>query len=225
MAARSKTSASPAAPAAPAAEPSVPDLLIEGQPELGLRERKKLKTRIAIRRATYRLIKEQGYDATTIEQIAAAAEVSPSTVFRYFATKEDIVLSDEYDPVMVSVLMARPAGEPPLESLRFVIVQAIESFMETDYEELEQRTRLLVEVPALRARMLDSMTETTRLLAEPLAIRVGRAADDLEIRVFTAAFLSALLQTSLWWGERDCQDDLVELLNRTVDLFGSGFRL
>ncbi len=54
------------------------------EPRLGLRERKKIKTRMAIRKATYRLVQEQGYDATTIEQIAEAAEVSPSTVFRYF---------------------------------------------------------------------------------------------------------------------------------------------
>src|SRR5690606_7272503 len=68
--------------------------------QLGLRERKKIKTRMAIREATYDLIKEQGYDGTTVEQIAERAEVSPSTVFRYFPTKEDIVLTDEYDPLV-----------------------------------------------------------------------------------------------------------------------------
>ena len=57
--------------------------------QLGLRERKKLKTRVAIRGAAYRLISEQGYEATSVEQIAEAAEVSPSTVFRYFPAKED----------------------------------------------------------------------------------------------------------------------------------------
>ncbi|MFI6939576.1 TetR/AcrR family transcriptional regulator [Streptomyces sp. NPDC050418] len=216
MAARSKTPASP---------PAVPPLLTEGQPELGLRERKKLRTRIAIRRATYALIKEQGYDATTIEQIAQEAQVSPSTVFRYFATKEDIVLSDEYDPVMLGVLMSRPADEPPLESLRFVIVRAIEAFMETDHEELVQRTRLLVEVPALRARLMESMAATSRLLAEPLAERAGRDPGDLEVRVFTAAVLAALMQTSLYWGERGCEDDLVELLDRAIDMFGGGLTL
>ncbi|WP_374936808.1 TetR/AcrR family transcriptional regulator, partial [Streptomyces sp. Ru71] len=63
---------------------------------LGLRERKKLRTGQAIRQAARRLIDERGYDNTTTEQIAAAAEVSPSTVFRYFPSKEHIVLTDGY---------------------------------------------------------------------------------------------------------------------------------
>src|SRR6266516_841718 len=76
----------PAAPAGPAPR---------ARP--GLRERKKARTRAAIRDHAMRLIREQGYDATTVEQIAEAAEVSPSTFFRYFPTKEDVVLQDDMD--------------------------------------------------------------------------------------------------------------------------------
>lgn len=112
MAATSRTS--PAAGSVTSAESVDPvDSVAESlQPQLSLRERKKIKTRTAIRRATYRLIAEQGYEATTVEQIAEAAEVSPSTVFRYFPTKEDIVLTDEFDPIMLRELRSRPAGEP-----------------------------------------------------------------------------------------------------------------
>jgi AcrR family transcriptional regulator len=67
----------------------------------GLRERKKAKTRAAIQRHAWRLFQEQGYAATTVDQIAEAAEVSQSTFFRYFPTKEDVVLTDDYDPVMI----------------------------------------------------------------------------------------------------------------------------
>ncbi|MET9803484.1 TetR family transcriptional regulator [Streptomyces sp. NPDC006368] len=196
--------------------------LAAAQPPLGLRERKKLKTRIAIRRATYRLIGEQGYEATTVEQIAEAAEVSPSTVFRYFPTKEDIVLTDEYDPFMETALRARPAGEEPLESLRLVMKQAVAALLEHEPEEMRQRARLMAEVPAVRARMSETMAETSQLLSRVLADRTGRAVDDLEVRVFTAAVMGALREVTIHWAERDRQDDLVALVDRAIDTLKGG---
>ncbi|MFK8908033.1 TetR/AcrR family transcriptional regulator [Streptomyces sp. YS-3] len=194
------------------------------QPQLGLRERKKLKTRVAIRRATYRLIAEQGYDATTVEQIAEAAEVSPSTVFRYFPTKEDIVLTDEYDPVMVAELRARPADEAPLDSLRHVVVKATRLALETDREEMIQRTGLLVRVPALRSRLMQSIALTSRLLNGVLAERTGRAEDDLEVRAFSMAALGTIYEATVYWAERDHRDDLVELVQRSLNTIGNGLR-
>ncbi|MCP3819031.1 TetR family transcriptional regulator [Streptomyces sp. A3M-1-3] len=194
-------------------------------PQLGLRERKKLKTRIAIRRATYALIAEQGYDATTIEQIAEAAEVSSSTVFRYFPTKEDIVLTDEYDPVMEAVLRGRPAGEPPLESLRFVITEVLRTYLDRERDEMIRRTRLMVDIPAVRARMTETMSATAILLTRALADRTGRAPDDLELRIFTAAVLGALREVTIYWGERGFRDDLIELVERALDTMKGGLAL
>ncbi|MFJ6465926.1 TetR/AcrR family transcriptional regulator [Streptomyces sp. NPDC091387] len=210
MAATSRTP-SPAAPGA--------------QPPMGLRERKKLRTRVAIRQATYRLISEQGYEATTIEQIAEAAEVSPSTVFRYFATKEDIVLTDEYDPVMAAALRSRPLDEPPLESIRLMMREALTSFIGTEDEELRQRTRLMVEVPAIRARMTETMSDTAKLLSEVLAERSGRGADDLEIRIFVAAVLGALREVTLYWGEHGLEGDLVGMIDLALNTLEGGLRL
>src|SRR5712671_5331893 len=87
----------------------------------GLRERKKLKTKEAIQREALRLIEAQGYAETTIEQIAAAAEISPSTFFNYFPTKEDVVLYDAYDPVAIRMFMERPKDEPLEIGLREVL--------------------------------------------------------------------------------------------------------
>ena len=76
----------------------------------GLRERKKEKMRAAIQRQALRLFREQGYDATTVSQIANAAEVSESSFFRYFPTKEDLVRWDEFDPLIVEAIKAQPAS-------------------------------------------------------------------------------------------------------------------
>src|SRR6476620_1763051 len=84
----------------------------------GLRERKKAKTRAAIQEHALRLFQEQGYDATTVEQIAEAAEVSPSTFFRYFPTKEDVVLYDDLDPVFIAVFEAQPPELTPIQAMR-----------------------------------------------------------------------------------------------------------
>ncbi|MFE2034405.1 TetR/AcrR family transcriptional regulator [Streptomyces scopuliridis] len=195
------------------------------QPQPGLRERKKLKTRTAIRRAAYGLIADQGYEATTVEQIAEASEVSPSTVFRYFPTKEDIVLTDEYDPVMASVLRSRPAGEPPLESIRFLFDQTLQSMLTSEYDEAIQRTKLMVEVPAVRARMTETMSVSAKLLGDVLAERTGRAPDDLELRIFIAAMLSVVREVTLYWGERGNQDDLRVLVHHALDSVADGLRL
>ncbi|WP_329455940.1 TetR/AcrR family transcriptional regulator [Streptomyces sp. NBC_01497] len=195
--------------------PHIP-CLAERRAGLGLRERKKLKTRAAIRRAMYRLIAQEGYEATTVEQIAEAAEVSPSTVFRYFPVKEDIVLSDDHDLVMAEVLRSRPADEPVLESLRFVIAQGLRSMLRDQPEEVYARTRLMVEVPSVRARMAESMSGTAQLLTEILAERTGRDPAGLELRLFVSTVIGALREVTVYWGERGFQDDLFALLDQGI---------
>ena len=80
----------------------------------GLRERKKARTRAAIRDHALRLFRENGYQRTTVEQIAEAAEVSVSTFFRYFPTKEDVVLQDDMDTRMIEAFERQPAGLSPI---------------------------------------------------------------------------------------------------------------
>lgn len=195
--------------------------LPEAARHLSLRERKKLKTRIAIRNATYALIEEQGYDATTVEQIADRAEVSPSTVFRYFPTKEDIVLTDEYDPLAEDLLRARPEDESVLDSLRFIIRRSMAMAMADAptfaEHEMKLRLRLMTEVPAVRSRAMESMSVTGRLMCRAIAERTGRDENDLEVRVYTMGLMSALVETAIYWTEHDYQGDLPVLIDRALD--------
>ncbi|MEU6506938.1 TetR family transcriptional regulator [Streptomyces sp. NPDC046942] len=192
------------------------------RPQLGLRERKKIKTREAIRTATYALIQEQGYDATTIEQIAERAEVSPSTVFRYFPTKEDIVLTDEYDPLIAEELRARPAGESWMDSMRHVLHKAVDANMAEGPEVVRMRTHLAVQVPAVRSRMFESMSETGRLLREVLAERSGLDPDSLEIRVYAMSLIGGLMEVSMYWAENDFTGELGDLMDRALDVLEQG---
>ncbi|GAA2320734.1 TetR family transcriptional regulator [Streptomyces kunmingensis] len=190
---------------------------------LGLRERKKLKTRMTIREATYRLIMDQGYDATTVEQIAEAAEVSPSTVFRYFPTKEDIVLTDEFDPILERELRARPTDESIIDSLRHVIDRSLDLALGSDDPEVSRlRTRLQVEVPAVRSRMMESMSVTGQMVCRVLAERTGRQADDLEVRVYAMSVVGALMEATMYWAEHDHEGDLRELAVRALDTLRGG---
>ncbi|MEU9447675.1 TetR/AcrR family transcriptional regulator [Streptomyces sp. NPDC048277] len=191
-------------------------------PQPGLRERKKIKTREAIREATYALVEEQGWDATTIEQIAERAEVSPSTVFRYFPTKEDIVLTDEYDPIIMEELRARPADEPWTESLRYVMHRAVTLGIKDAHSVSRLRTRLMVEVPSVRSRMMESMSATGRMLCEAISERTGLDPDSLEVRVYAMSICGGLLETSMYWAENGHEGDFEALVDRALNVIEHG---
>ncbi|MFK0291584.1 TetR/AcrR family transcriptional regulator [Streptomyces sp. NPDC090442] len=191
----------------------------------GLRERKKLRTRQAIRRAAFRLFAERGYDATPVDRIAEAAEVSPSTVFRYFPAKEDIVLTDEYGALLENGIRARPAGEPLIETLRYVTVGIMRGIDAADRGELVQRIRLIREVPAVRGRTAELTAGNLDLISAALAERTGRPADDLGIRVVGAAALAALQEALLHWAEDTRATDPEELIDRSMDVLSRGLTL
>ena len=87
-------------------------------PPPGLRERKKIKLRRAIQTTALRLFETQGYEHTTVEQIAEAAETSTTTFYRYFPTKEDVVLDNDASPLFEVAVATRPAGEPLTATIR-----------------------------------------------------------------------------------------------------------
>src|SRR6202790_3693122 len=89
-----------------------------GNEILGLRDRKKIQTRETIQREAMRLIEENGYANTTVEQIAEAAEVSPSTFFRYFPSKETVLMATDLDNVTVEALRQQPADMASLQAFR-----------------------------------------------------------------------------------------------------------
>ncbi|MEU3709125.1 TetR/AcrR family transcriptional regulator [Streptomyces catenulae] len=184
--------------AAGTAPPAVPR---PAAPADGLRERKKRRTRQAIRDAAFRLFDSRGYDATSVDRIAEAADVSPSTVARYFPAKEDIVLRDVHGELLVAELAARPDGEPLPEALRAAALAVSARLSARDLRELRRRARLIRDVPAVRRRTADHHARAAADLTAALTARTGRPADDLEIRVIGAALPAALQEALLHWAE------------------------
>ncbi|MFI6680761.1 TetR family transcriptional regulator [Kribbella sp. NPDC050470] len=161
----------------------------------GLRERKKAKTRAAIQEHALRLFREQGYAETTVQEIAAAAEVSPATFFRYFPTKEDTVVFDRLDPVMIDLFRSQPAGLNPTEALRATLRDGVAGLSDEEWQLETERQRLVLGAPELRARMLDQLYATIDLLAELAAERVQRPADDPAVRAWAGAVVGVVMAT------------------------------
>src|SRR3981081_3498878 len=160
---------------------------------LGLRERKKIQTKETIQREAYRLFEKNGYANTTIEQIADAAEVSPSTFFRYFPSKELVLMADDLDRVTVEALARQPADLSPLQAFRRAFDITMETVSEDEWELERTRQRLVFSIPELKAAQFDAYHRIIRLLAEAECQRIGRDKDDFEVRVFFGVLAGALM--------------------------------
>lgn len=189
------------------------------QPATGLRDRKKFQTRDAIRREAMRLIEANGYGNTNIEQIAAAADVAPSTFFRYFPTKESVLITNDLDQVMLDLLAEQPADMSPFKAFRYSLETTWATATEAEWEFERNRLRVVLSVPELKAAQLDEYNRTVERLAESEAKRSGRDAGDLEIRVFVGAMAGALVAAL----EGD-QDGMMERTHRTLDFMEAGMR-
>jgi AcrR family transcriptional regulator len=180
----------------------------------GLRELKKQRTRSAIQQAALDLIDRQGYDATTCEQIAAAAEVSTATFFRYFPTKEDVVLTDDYDPMIIYAIATRPTGEGPLQAARRGLDHVLGDLDDDAMAIVRARTALMLSVPALRSRLQEQLSSTRSAFASAFAPRLGKDPAQMKVQVLAAACAAALsVAIETWAGsERELTSTVDEAL-------------
>jgi AcrR family transcriptional regulator len=172
----------------------------------GLRERKKARTRAAIREHALRLFREQGYHATTVEQIAEAAEVSPSTFFRYFPTKEDVVLQDDFDLITVEAFVAQPATMSVIAAYRAAAAQMYGSLSPEDLAGFRASVELSLTIPEVRARALDEFAKAIDVTAEGVARRTGRAPDDPAVRSVSGALVGVVMSATLPWSGQPTED-------------------
>ena len=198
-------------------------------PGVGLRERKKARTRASLREHALRLFREKGYQATTVEQIAAAAEVSPSTFFRYFPTKEDLVLQDDMDTRMFAALEQQQPGLSPIGAVRAATRQVFASYTPADLDIIRETTRLTMTVPEIRARALDEFARTIEVFANAVGKRAGRPADDLAVRTTAGAVIGVIMSITMpwddWSNDRRTLEDTFERIDQALALLEAGLPL
>lgn len=195
-----------------------------GTSKPGLRERKKAKTRAAIQDAALRLYLEQGYAATTVEQIAEAAEVSQSTFFRYFPTKPETVLYDRLDPLFFESFIRQPAELTPVAALRAAFHEVLDD-LDAEQLLLEQtRWRLVADVPELRASVAMRLDTDSRMFTEALAERVGRTPDDFAVTMLAGALLGAMV-AAFFASRREPNADIMDYLDRAMEHMEAGLPL
>jgi AcrR family transcriptional regulator len=191
-------------------------------PRPGLRERKRLKTLASIQAHALRLFAEHGYDATTVPQIAEAADVSESTFFRYFPTKEDVVLLDDLDSVFVDSLRGQAPELSSLEAIRRAMRELFSQL--TADENAQQRTRiaLILSVPGLRARMLDQIFAGTTLITDLIAEREDSGSGDTTPGILAGAVIGAGIAALLTLQD-DPHADLASVLDEALGRLEHGF--
>jgi AcrR family transcriptional regulator len=177
----------------------------------GLRERKKLQTREQITEAAIRLFAERGFDGTTVDDIAQAADVSRRTFFRYFARKEDVVLAWKHEAAeeLRRALAERPAGEGPLDAVQGAISTLAESYGAR--RELTLGLLRLFERPLeLPHAEHDAWDE---ILTQGIATRLGvDPARDPHPRLIASVGFAVLIATVQSWGSAGARADLGALL-------------
>lgn len=205
-----------------------PDVGMVDQP--GLRERKKSRTYQAIIEAAVDLFERQGYEETTIEEIAEAADISPRTFFRYFDSKVDVVMPDDAKPheehndgEFGELLAARPPDESPVEAVRQVFRDELQTMLDENPLAVRQ-LRVTITTPSLRTKVFDHFQEHQAEMADVFAARLG-----MDENALLPHLLAAAVGTTLWtvvdrWiAEGASEDRLVPLFDEGFALLSTGF--
>lgn len=154
------------------------------------------RTRAKIQSAALELFVERGYDGTTVERISAAAGVSHMTFFRYFQSKDGVLLDDPYDPAIEAAVAAQPAHLSPLDRACGGILSAWSGIAEEDMGDVRVRMKIAVGHPQLRARMWENNLATQRVIAKALR---SSGAGRLEADVAAGACMGALIAALTEW--------------------------
>jgi AcrR family transcriptional regulator len=171
-----------------------------------------------------RLFLEKGFDATTIEDIAEAVEISPSTFFNYFPSKEEVVFQDDLDPLILAAFDAQPATKNPVARLRAAMRSVFGAIQPEQEKLIHQRVQLMASTPELRAAMLGQFAELADQIADLLSSRVGKRSDDFALHNIAGALLGVLMGAMITISENP-KSDMVQVMDDALAHLEAGLPL
>jgi AcrR family transcriptional regulator len=181
-----------------------------------LRSRKRLAAMKRVQTEAVARFLAKGFDQVTVEEIAAAADVSAMSVYRWFGTKEALVIWDEFDPPILAEVAARLSDDPPLVAVRDAMVALLDDIYDRERKLALDRAQLLFREPGLVAAGEQNTRALRDALHELFLTHIN--ASELDARVI-AAVASTLLSTAIEeWQRRDGMRPLAELITETFDV-------
>ena len=180
----------------------------------GLRQRKRQQTRERLTQAAIALFLERGFEATTLDDIAAAADISRRNFFHYFASKEDVVFAwqDESTAALIAAVAARPPDESLLTAAENAILATVTQLKPGEATAI---ARLKRDNPALQARDQVKYEKLERSLAEALAKRAGHKPEKLQARLVAMIATGAMRIGGEFWADEGAREKPEALVKRT----------
>ncbi len=171
-----------------------------------------------------RLFAEKGFEQTTVQDIADAADMAQRTFFLHFSSKEEVLIGDTADQArhFMEILQSRPSSESPFEALRAALVQVVE-LIAMDEDEMLLRARLVEEAPSLMARSLEQHAAIAEAIAEEMAQRSDTdPRRDVYPRVLASAGMTALMLAGSIWYRREADRPFLDIVGEVLDQFAAG---
>ena len=197
----------------------------EDTPALGMRERKRYAAMRLVQEVALDLFDTHGYTEVTVRQIAAASDVSLSSVYRYFGTKEHIVLWDENDPIWSPRIPQGLHSHPPLKSLHFMVDALVSGVLSSDQARLRRRISLIMKEPSVEAASAFEAYRAAETFGTVVSEALGREHGDLEVQLLSHAVVGAIVGGLHHWYEGGFATPLETIMQRVAASFESGFGL
>lgn len=189
--------------------------IAEQEPSGDLRTRKKHATMQRAQAVALDLIEERGFDAVSIEELAAAAEVSPASMYRYFETKEGIVFWDPYDELLAANLAGAAGGG--VDAIRDAIIAGLGQIYDEPRGDILRRTRLIYREPSLRQAVPARMLALGQWVASLLGGEEPTLADVVTARASVAALEVAIEHWQAENGRRSMETVITEAFEVLAD--------